>query len=72
MHCLSVCIAGDGSCWYSSEISGGNVASRAVVDFTGPDCDPVYRCCVDGRNLFTCSRDSLVRSYSLSDVTSTD
>jgi len=38
------------------------------TELTGSDCDPVYHAATDGRSLFTCCRDSVIRRYALNSL----
>ena len=81
---MVVCVAGDGSCVCvktssltdavvvaaAADNDGGTGASDepCVTELTGSDCDPVNRAVSDGRSLFTCCRDSLIRRYPLNSL----
>ena len=65
-------LLGDGSCvcmktsaFAAAVTDSGN---ELYTELTGSDCDPVYRAVTDGRSLFTCCRDSLIRRYALSSL----
>ena len=73
----TMCVLGDGSCVCMKTAAltqNGSVADaedapwRLCTELTGSDCDPVYRAVSDGRNLFTCCRDSLIRRYALNSL----
>ena len=51
----------DGSC-FSWDL---NEANDSIVDFTGPDCDPVYKVVYNQTHVFTCCRDGVIRKYNL-------
>ena len=71
-------MAGDGSCVCvktSSLTDAAGVADNdgasdepCVTELTGSDCDQVNRAASDGRSLFTCCRDSLIRRYPLNSL----
>jgi len=74
MYCV-VCwlCVGDGSCVCvkTAVLTGAVTATDGddlCTELSGSDCDPVYRAVADGRNLFTCSRDSVIRRYALSSL----
>ena len=69
----SYCVLGDGSCvcMKTSSLSGSAASAadeQAYTELTGSDCDPVYRAASDGRSLFTCCRDSVIRRYMLNSL----
>ncbi|XP_062910514.1 proteasomal ATPase-associated factor 1-like [Mobula hypostoma] len=49
----------DGSCYIIQQ------DQDYVIEFTGPDCDPIYQVVVREKFAYTCSRDSVVRKYQL-------
>jgi len=55
---------GDGSVCYRTLDPTKN-GSFSGKELSGSDCDPVYRVCSDGRNLYTCCRDAKIRKYSV-------
>jgi len=70
MSCIGG-VLGDGSCVCvkTAALTSAVAATdgdELCTEMTGSDCDPVYRAVTDGRNLFTCSRDSVIRRYALS------
>ena len=73
-HFLSAvvyCVLGDGSCVCMSTAALTGVAQddqKLCTELTGSDCDPVYRAVSDGRSLFTCCRDSVIRRYALNSL----
>ncbi|KAK0064568.1 proteasomal ATPase-associated factor 1 [Biomphalaria pfeifferi] len=50
---------GDGSCFHINE------RWETTTELTGSDCDPVYKVCDDGSNIYTSCRDGFIRKYSL-------
>lgn len=65
--------AGDGSCVCvkTAALTGAAVDAedeQLCTELTGSDCDPVYRAVSDGRSLFTCCRDSVIRRYTLNSL----
>jgi len=68
----SLCAVGKG---YWASFGDGSVCYRTLdpthnggfseKELSGSDCDPVYRVCSDGRNLYTCCRDAKIRKYSV-------
>jgi len=65
-------VQGDGSCVYTKTAAlTGRVAdsgNELCTELTGSDCDPVYGAVTDGRSLFTCCRDSVIRRYALNSL----
>ncbi|XP_070605558.1 proteasomal ATPase-associated factor 1 isoform X1 [Erythrolamprus reginae] len=53
---------GDGTCFIMQQ------DLDHVVELTGPDCDPVYKVSLWGKEIYTCCRDGLLRRYQLSDL----
>uniref|UniRef100_A0A1B6KVJ0 Uncharacterized protein n=1 Tax=Graphocephala atropunctata TaxID=36148 RepID=A0A1B6KVJ0_9HEMI len=57
-----------------SSHADGSVVFRHVghpdkrVVLTGPDCDPVYQLCAEQQFIYTCSRDALIRRYTVERV----
>uniref|UniRef100_UPI00398F600F proteasomal ATPase-associated factor 1-like isoform X2 n=1 Tax=Pristiophorus japonicus TaxID=55135 RepID=UPI00398F600F len=50
---------GDGSCYIIQQ------DQDYVIEFTGPDCDPIYKVVLWEKFAYTCSRDGTVRKYQL-------
>ncbi|KAK3596932.1 hypothetical protein CHS0354_002499 [Potamilus streckersoni] len=50
---------GDGSCFFVD----GNF--QTTTEFTGSDCDHLYKIAIDGTNLYTACRDGQIRKYRL-------
>ena len=67
-----LCLSGDGSCVCIKSsvltLTDALSATESCTELTGSDCDPVYRGVSDGRSLFTCCRDSVIRRYALSSL----
>jgi len=74
MYCIVCvgCVLGDGSCVCvkTSALTDASATNgdEPRTEMTGSDCDPVYRAVSDGRSLFTCCRDSVIRRYSLNSI----
>jgi len=63
---------GDGSCVCvkAAALTGAvtNAEAELCTELTGSDCDPVSRAATDGRSLFTCCRDSVIRRYAMNSL----
>ncbi|KAG8306322.1 Proteasomal ATPase-associated factor 1 [Homalodisca vitripennis] len=71
-----LCVVRHGDGGHLSSHADGSVVFRHVrhpdkrVVLTGPNCDPVYQLCAEQQFVYTCSRDALIRRYTVERVVS--